>query len=130
MKRAIFAAIAVLAVLAIGASAAPVIAAHEDDFKAIQKAVKQNPAYEEGKEVHWFKVLITDSKSNESKVKITLPIALIELILSCDDTRHVKVDGGKCEVDLKALWAELKKAGPMALIEIEDDGAVIKVWLE
>jgi hypothetical protein len=127
MKKTI---IAIIAVLAITFLAAPVVAANDNDFKAIQKAVKQNPAYEEGKEVHWFKVLITDRKSREAKLKVTLPIALIELILSCDETRHVKIDDGKCDVDLKALWAELKKAGPMALIELEDDGAVIKVWLE
>jgi len=127
MKKAISAAIAVLAVTFL---AAPVVAAGQNDFQTFQKAVKQNPAYEEGQEVHWFKVLITDGKSRDAKVKMTLPIALIELILSCDDTRHVKIDEGRCEVDLKALWAALKKAGPMALIEIEEDGAVIKVWLE
>ena len=78
-------------------------------------------------------MLITDSKSSEAKVKLTLPVALIELILSCDDTRHVKINDdkyGRCEVDLKALWTELKKAGPMSIIEIEDEGAVVKVWLE
>jgi hypothetical protein len=127
MKKAISAAIAVLAVTFL---AAPVVAAGQNDFQTFQKAVKQNPAYEEGREVHWFKVLITDGKSRDAKVKMTLPIALIELILSCDDTRHVKIDEGRREVDLKALWAALKKAGPMALIEIEGDGAVIKVWLE
>jgi hypothetical protein len=127
MKKAISAAIAVLAVTFL---AAPVVAAGQNDFQTFQKAVKQNPAYEEGREVHWFKVLITDGKSSDAKVKMTLPIALIELILSCDDTRHVKIDEGRREVDLKALWAALKEAGPMALIEIEGDGAVIKVWLE
>ena len=113
----------------------PPPAANRNDFKVIQSAVKKspNPEYVEGREVRWFKVLITDSKSSEAKVKLTLPVALIELILSCDDTRHVKINDGKygrCEVDLKALWTELKKAGPMSIIEIEDDGAVVKVWLE
>ncbi len=42
----------------------------------------------------------------------------------------MKVDDGECDIDLKALFAELKKVGPMALIEIEDEGALIKVWLE
>jgi hypothetical protein len=127
MKRTI---IALIAVLAVTLLAGPVVAAPRNDFRTIQKAVKQNPAYEEGKEVRWFKVLVTDNKSSEAKVKVTLPIALIELILSSDAVRHVKIDEHRCEVDLKALWLELKKAGPMALIEIQDDGAVIKVWLE
>jgi len=129
-------AIAVMAAFLLGAAALPsAAAANRRDFKIIQAAVKKspNPEYVEGREVRWFKVLITDSRSSEAKIKLTLPVALIELLLSSDATRHVKFDDGKrgpCEVDLKALWAELKKAGPMALVEIEDDGAVVKVWLE
>jgi hypothetical protein len=122
--------IALIAVLAVTLLAGPVVAAHRSDFRTIQKAVKQNPAYEEGKEVRWFKVLVTDGKSGETKVKVTLPIALIDLILSSAAARHVKIDESRCEIDLWALWMELKKAGPMALIEIQDDGALIKVWLE
>ncbi len=120
----------ILAVLGIGLVVAPAIAANHDDFKVIQKAVKQNPAYEEGKEVKWFKVLITDGKTNEAKVKVTLPIALVEVLINCTDSRHFKIDDGNCDIDLKAVWAALKQAGPMALIEIQEDGAIIKVWLE
>jgi hypothetical protein len=126
MKRT---ALIIMALLALGL-AAPAVAAHDNDFQSIQKAVKKNPAYREGKEVRWFKVEIMDGHSRANKLKITLPIALIELVLSCSDTRHVRLDDGDCEVDLKALWKELKKAGPMALIEIRDDDALIKVWLE
>jgi hypothetical protein len=120
----------ILTILGFGLVAAPAIAANRDDFKVIQKAVKQNPAYEEGKEVKWFKVLITDGKTNEAKVKVTLPIALVEVLINCTDSRHFKIDDGDCDIDLKAVWAALKQAGPMALIEIQEDGAVIKVWLE
>ncbi len=130
MKRT---ALIVSALLGFGLAAGPAFAAGQNDFQTIQKAVRQNPAYEEGREVRWFKVVISDGTSNEAQLKITLPIALIELILSQDSVRHVKLDDdkyGKCEVDLKALWNELKKAGPMALVEISDHGAVIKVWLE
>jgi len=127
--------IIILALFVIGALAAPAVAANRNDFKIIQAAVKKspNPEYVKGREVRWFKVLIQDSKSSQATLKLTLPVALIELILSCDDTRHVKFDDGErgqCEVDLKALWMQLKKAGPMAIVEIEDEGAIVKVWLE
>jgi hypothetical protein len=127
MKRTAFAIIVVLAVTVL---AAPALAGSRNDFKVIQNAVKSSPAAETGREAKWFKVLITDNKSNEAKVKVTLPVALIEAILACTDGRHFKVHDDNCEIDLKAIWAALKKAGPMALVEIEDDGAVIKVWLE
>jgi hypothetical protein len=120
----------ILALFCIGAFAAPAVAGNRQDFKVIQNAVKQAPATESGREVKWFKVLITDSRSSQAKVKITLPVALIEAILACTDGKHFKVDDGECDIDLKAVWSALKKAGPLALVEIEDDGAVIKVWLE
>ncbi|MCK7470554.1 MAG: hypothetical protein MZU95_06995 [Desulfomicrobium escambiense] len=46
----------------------PAVAAHSNDFKAIQKAVKQNPAYERGPgKSGWFKVLITDSDGERGR---------------------------------------------------------------
>ena len=123
--------VTILAVIALTFLAAPVLRAERaTDFQAIQKAVKQNPAYEEGKEVKWFKVLITDTKTGTDKVRITLPLALIEALIKCSDDKDMKFKEKGCDVDLKVLCAELKKVGPMALIEITDEGALIKVWLE
>ena len=123
--------IAVLAILAVALVAAPALRAqNHDDFQAIQKAVKQNPAYEPGKEVKWFKVLITDTKTGQDKLRVTLPLSLVEVLVNCTDDKHMKLKQEGCDIDFKALFAELKKVGPMALIEIIDEGALIKVWLE
>jgi hypothetical protein len=122
--------IVILALFALGAIAAPALAANSKDFKVIQNAVKRAPAAEKGQEVAWLKVLIQDTRSSEARVKLTLPIALIEALLACTDGKHFKVDDGDCDIDLKAVWTALKKAGPLALVEINDDGAIIKVWLE
>jgi hypothetical protein len=112
------------------AAAAGSAADRTGDFQAIQKAVKQNPAYEEGKEVKWFKVLVTDAKTNKDKVRITMPIGLLEVLANCagDKALHVRNEGA--DIDLKVLLAELKKMGPMALIEIYEEDEIIKVWLE
>lgn len=124
-------AIVILAVIALMFFATPVLrATSTNDFQAIQKAVKQNPAYEEGKEVKWFKVLITDTKTGKDKLRVTLPLALVEVLVKCADDKSMKVKEEGCDIDFKALFAELKKVGPMALIEIMDEGALIKVWLE
>jgi hypothetical protein len=122
----------ILGIFCLGTLVVPALAAAtHDDFKAIQKAVKKNPAYEPGREAKWLKILITDSRHKEERVSVTLPLGLIEAILKCSDSRHFKVDDGDCEIDLKSLFADLKKSGPAALIEIRDeDGALIKVWLE
>jgi hypothetical protein len=123
-------ALVILSVFCLGILAAPAAAANHNDFKAIQKAVKKNPTYEPGREAKWLKILITDKRDKGERVNITLPLSLVELVLGCTDSRHFKVDDGDCEIDLKAIFKDLKKAGPAALIEIRGEDGLIKVWLE
>ncbi|MEN6561839.1 MAG: hypothetical protein ABFD52_13800 [Acidobacteriota bacterium] len=130
MKRTAFAAILILSV---AVPAVPAGAARRNDFRVIQNAVKNSPAPERSRdrEPRWLKVTIQDAGSGEAGVRITLPVALIEAVLGSKDCRRFKLDEDCCEIDLKAVWSALKKAGPLALVEIKgDDGAVIKVWLE
>jgi hypothetical protein len=128
MKRT---AIVILSLFSIAVLAGPAVAAARNDFRVIQNAVKRSPAAEHGAHARWLKVEIQGSDSPRAQLKLTLPIALIELILDSSDSRHFRVDEGDCEIDLKAVWKALKKAGPLALVEIEgDDGSVLKVWLE
>ena len=101
-----------------------------DDFQAIKKAVKENPQYDPVKEAKWLKVLVTDTQTQKDKVKITLPIALVELFMKCADDKNLKIDRDQYDIDLKELFAELKKLGPMALIEVYEDDELVKIWLE
>jgi len=120
-----------LAVFMLGCFAAPMVKAEKkDDLQAIKKAVKENPAYEAGKDVKWFKVLVTDAKTNKDKVRITLPIAIVEAFLRCADNKHIRMNRKDCDIDIGALFAELKKVGPMSLIEVMDEDEIVKVWLE
>lgn len=130
MKKAALIALAVLTLAALLAAAPARPEENQNDFQAIQKAVKDNPAYEAGKEVKWFKVLVTDAKTNKDRVKITLPMALVELVVRHADSKHFKVGDSDHDIDLAALFAELKKIGPMALIEVYEDDEIIKIWLE
>jgi len=102
----------------------------QNDFQAVKKAVKENPVYDSGKEVKWFKVLVTDAKTNKDKVRITLPISLVEVFVRCAENKHVRMNRQDLDIDIGELFAELKKLGPMALIEVYEDDAIIKVWLE
>ena len=106
------------------------LAEDKDDIQAIKKAVKENPNYKAGEEVKWFKVLVTDNKTKKDKVRITLPISLIETFLKCSQEKHLKINRDECDIDLKELFAELKKLGPMVLIEVYEDEETVKVWLE
>lgn len=101
----------------------------DPDLQAIKKAVKENPKVKPGQEVKWFKVLITDTKTKEPKVKVTLPISLIELILDAEHD-HFNIDRDEYDVDVREIFRELKKAGPMAIIEVYEEDETIKVWFE
>lgn len=102
---------------------------NDSDLQAIKKAVKENPKVKPGQEVKWFKVLITDNKTNKAKVKVTLPISLIELILEAEND-HFDIDRDEYDVDVREIFRELKKAGPMAIIEVYEEDETIKVWFE
>ena len=121
----------VLALIMVGFfSAGLVLADSDDDLQAVKKAVKENPQYDPGKEAKWFKVLVTDAQTNKDKVKITLPISLVELFMKCADNKNLRIDRDEYDIDLKELFAELKKVGPMALIEVYEDDEIVKIWLE
>lgn len=106
------------------------LAEEKDDFQTIKKAVKKNPEYQPGKEVKWFKVLITDNKTKKDKVKITLPISLLEVLFKHSHHKHMKIDRDDCDIDLKELFMELKKHGPMVFIEVYEEDETIKIWVE
>lgn len=107
-----------------------VLSTGEKDIQAIKKAVKKNPNFRKGEEAKWLKVLITEDETDKVKVKITLPLKLVELFLHAAEDKELRINHDECDIDLKELFAELKKAGPMALIEVYEDGETIKIWLE
>jgi hypothetical protein len=109
--------------------AAPVLAGgHEDDLKVIKKAVKGAHTCESGRAVKWFKVLVTDNKSGTNIVKVTLPISLAKLFAHCAKDKHIHVD--KADIDIAAALRDLEDMSPMTLLEIVDDDATVKIWLE
>ena len=106
------------------------LADSKDEIQTIKKAVKKNPDYKAGEEVKWFKVLVTDNKTKKDKVKITLPISLIETLLKCVDEDDLNIDMDECDINLKELFAELKRLGPTVLIEVIEDDETVKIWFE
>lgn len=131
MKRT---ALIVLAAFALGALAVPAAAAHSKEFKVIQNAVKQVPAAENERgrrhEARCLRVSIKDDEGEGLEISLSLPIPLIEIVLANSDSPHFKIDDEHGEIDLKACWKALKKAGPRAMVEIRGDGALFRLWLE
>jgi len=105
-------------------------AAPSSEFQTIKKAVKDNPDLEPGREAKWFKVLVTDAKTGKDKVRLTLPLAVIDIISRCIEANAPRLRRPGCDIDLAALFNELKAAGPMMFIELQKDDEIVKVWLE
>jgi hypothetical protein len=120
-----------LALAALSFAASPFLLAEgNNDLQVIKKAVRHNPAYEAGKEVRWLKILVTENGTKEVKVKVTLPLSVLDIFFDCTKGKRIKVHDGDCEIDLRALFKELKARGPMALIEINEADTTFKIWFE
>lgn len=128
MKKAAILVLVVFALTIILASF--LLAEIYDDYQTVKRAVKENPNYKPGKEAKWFKLLVTNTETKKDKVRITLPIKVIELFLEHSHQKHMKYSHDECDLDLKEIFLELKELGPQVIIEVFEDGDTVKIWLE
>ena len=49
--------------------------------------------------------------------------------MNASPEKKFHVENG-CEIDIRRVWNELKAAGPLALVEVEDHEETVKIWLE
>ncbi len=96
-----------------------------DDYKVIKNAAKTSKGTAD---ITWFRIEVTEKGTNKAKVKIKLPISVIEMLAECTDG-DINLEN-KCKINLKKILAELKKGGPMTLVEIEEDDGYVKIWFE
>lgn len=121
----------VLVMVALCLIFADLLLSSEDfDLQTIKKAVKKNPRYSANKEVRWFKIIITSHHKKREKIQVTLPLTLVDLFFECTKDKELKIDCDDYDLDLRKLYKELKKAGPMSLIEIKSEDSILKVWFE
>ncbi|MGD2086198.1 MAG: hypothetical protein PVH61_08445 [Candidatus Aminicenantes bacterium] len=106
------------------AATLPVLGSAED-YKVIKRAVKNKKTTDE---VTWFRLEVTDKAAKKAKVKIRIPLSLVELFADCEKEAIDLKD--KCKISLKTILKELKKNGPMTLIEAECDKELVKIWFE
>jgi hypothetical protein len=95
-------------------------------------AVEAAPRARAGREPQWFKVRVVDRVSGRKKVTINLPLSLVRAL--GDDTidwgcRSGNADRDRCHsVRLSEVLRSLETG--QELVEIEDDEAKVKVWVE
>jgi len=95
-------------------------------------AVEAAPRPRTGREPQWFKVRVVDRVTGRKKVTINLPLSLVRAL--GDDTidwgcRSGDGDRDRCHtVRLSEVLRSLETG--QELVEIEDDEATVKVWVE
>ena len=112
------------------AMAVALFASSADDYKVIKNAVKSQESSRSGqKSVQWFKILVTGKDGDREKVKLSIPVSLVEIMINACPDKKFNVEHG-CQIDIQRVWNDLKAAGPLALVEVEDHGETVKIWLE
>jgi hypothetical protein len=96
-----------------------------EEYKVIKRAIKNKKSTDD---VAWFRLEVFKKKAKKCTVKIRIPFSLFEIFADCDnDAMDIK---GKCNISLKTILKELKKNGPMTLIEAECEDEIVKIWFE
>jgi hypothetical protein len=130
---------AVLAVASVGAASAA-----EDDLAVVKRAVARQevkaadpavraepPAARKASELKWLKVRVTEKGTRRAKVTINLPIALVRALgddYPIDFGRRRWDDASRERVRLGEVLEALEAGSP--LVEIDDEDALVRVWVE
>ncbi len=79
----------------------------------------------------WLNVEVNESSAAGPKVKVNMPLSLIEVVIDSIDTTevmtHLKTEKG---IDLASLWKNLRDADVDDFVTIDDEDAHVKVFKE
>jgi len=101
---------------------------NRQDLKVIKRAIRENPDYRAGREATRFNLEIKERGFHRDKFRLTVPLALFDLFFLCAGEERIRLED--CGIDIRALYEELRKAGPGVLLEIQDGRGSFKVWLD
>jgi len=117
------------ALLALTVAAAPANE-NRENWQVIKRAVRDDAPRAIGREARFLKILITSGRSHREKLRLTLPLSLVEAVVRMASDKHGHFDCEDLDLDFREVLAELRKGGPQALLEIKEHGETIKIWLE
>ncbi len=80
----------------------PVSGDSAQDYKVIKKASKGKKSGD----LNFFKLTVYDTKAKKNTVKITLPLALVDMLAECEDDAKIL---DKTDIDLEKILAAVAK---------------------
>jgi hypothetical protein len=126
MNRKMLALILLLGVLS---AATPVWAKFSSEYKLIKRAVEKGDAVARPGAGQWLKMEVVDKKKSGHVVKLSIPIALVDIVVKSAKGDQVNICGS-AELDFRKAWDMLNKGGPAALLEVNCEDDYVKIWLE
>ena len=93
-------------------------------------AMAAAPALASDKEVIWMRVQVFDQGGEHAKVKVNLPISLIEVVIDSIDKREFlsEIQEGHPSLDIQKLWRQIRKMEGGDFVTIESDKENVRVW--
>ncbi|HEY3174290.1 MAG TPA: hypothetical protein VGK94_00870 [Candidatus Polarisedimenticolia bacterium] len=93
-------------------------------------AVAGAPARASDKEIIWMRVQVFDQGGEHAKVKINLPLSLIEVVIDSIDKREfmAELEEEHPSLDIQKLWRQIRKMEGDDFVTIESDKENVRVW--
>ncbi len=136
------------AALAVALAAPALAGTAQDDLQAVKRAVlaqstsparppaedpatvRRDPLAERGKAPAWFRVRIVEKGGKRGRVSVNLPIGFVRTL--GDEWPIPSYHGCRKRDRCGATLGEILRAldGGQSLVEIEDDDASVRVWID
>jgi len=88
------------------------------------------PAAAADNDVIWMRVEVMDHGGEHQKVKINVPLSLIEVVVDSIDKREfmASLEEGHPALDIPKLWREIRKMDGTDFVTVEGEKENIRVW--
>ena len=82
------------------------------------------------KNIIWLRVEVNDQGGEHSKVKINLPLSLIEVVVDSIDKREfmAEIENEHPSLDIPKLWKQIRKLESDDFITVESENENVRVW--
>lgn len=81
-------------------------------------------------DVIWMRVEVSKEGAENPKVKVNLPLSLIEVVVDSIDKREfmAQIEEGHPSLDIPKLWRSLRKMEGEDFLTVETDNEAVRVW--
>ena len=89
-----------------------------------------SPAMATDRDVIWLRVEVKDQGGEHQKVKLNVPLSLIEVVVDSIDKREFMshLEEGHTSLDIPKLWREIRKMRTSEFVTVESEKDHVRVW--